>query len=267
MGFVDFIILAAINHKSIEMKKLYLGLFLSFSLLSNAQISHYWYLKVDDGEKFESVMKDYFLKVAQHAVDNGETFTGWSVWRKNWRTETHKYNYIIAVSCKSIEDLTSPWDWDPIGATGVAQKYIDVDWEVFRRDTYRVDSFVPGSFEYIVVNYSKPDDLGKQLAYEVDYITPVMKELISKNTSGRSGWNVQHKLYPSSSNEKYTMMTVDGYPSWTDAVKSFDSQYGVNNYAAWNKAIKKVHGNKTMAPSTNNAFGYRPIYKRIVSTN
>jgi|TARA_B100001059_G_scaffold53500_1_gene47655 hypothetical protein len=248
------------------MKKTLLILFLSVSFLTQAQINHYWYLEVEDGERFESVMKDYFLKVAQHAVDNGKTFTGWSVWRKNWRTNTHKYNYIIAVSTKNIEDLTSPWDWNPVEATGVAQEYIDVDWEVFRRDTYRVDSFVPGSFEYIVVNYSKPDDLAKQLAYEVDYITPVMKELISKKAYGRSGWNVQHKIYPSSSNEKYTMMTVDGYPTWTAAVKSFDSEYGVDNYATWSKALKKVHGSKTMKASTNNSFGYRPIYKRIVST-
>ena len=162
--------------------------------------------------------------------------------------------------------MTSPSDWNPLEATGIAQEYIDVDWEVFRRDTYRVDSFVPGSFEYIVVNYSKPDDLAKQLAYEVDYITPVMKELISKNSYGRSGWNVQHKIYPSSSNEKYTMMTVDGYPTWTAAVKSFDSEYGVDNYASWSKALKKVHGSKTMEASTNNSFGYRPIYKRILST-
>ena len=248
------------------MKKLLFGLFLSISLLSQAQINHYWYIKVDDSEKFELVMKDYFLKVAQHAVDNGSTFTGWSVWRKNWITDTDKYNYIISVSSKSIEDLTSPWDWNPIEATGVAQEYIDVEWEVFRRDTYRVDSVVPGSFEYIVVNYSKPDDLAKQLSYEVEYITPVMKELISKNAYGRSGWNVQHKIYPSSSNEKFTMMTVDGYPSWTDAVKSFDSQYGKDNWANWNKALKKVHGSKTMETSTNNSFGYSPIYKRIVST-
>ena len=27
-------------------------------------------------------MKGYFLKVAKHAVDNGKTFTGNSVWRK-----------------------------------------------------------------------------------------------------------------------------------------------------------------------------------------
>ena len=61
-------------------------------------------------------------------------------------------------------------------------------------------------------------------------------------------------------------MTVDGYPTWTDAVKSFDSQYGVDNYSDWNKTLKKVHGSKTMKASTNNAFGYRPIYKLIVST-
>ena len=169
------------------MKNLFIGLLLSFSFISQAQINHYWYVKVDDGEKFESVMKDYFLKVAQHAVDNGNTFTGWSVWRKNWRTETHKYNYIIAVSSKSIENLTSPWDWNPIEATGVAQEYIEAEWEVFRRNTYRVDSFVPGTFDYIVANYSKPDDLAKQIAYEVEYITPVMKELVSTNAYGRSG--------------------------------------------------------------------------------
>lgn len=168
-------------------------------------------------------MKDYFLKVAQHSVDNGKTFTGWSVWRKNGSTDRHQYNYIIAVSCKSIEALTtSPWDWLPVEATGVKQEYIDVEWEIFRRDTYRVHAAVPGNFDYIVVNYSKPDDLQKQLAYEVEYIAPVMKDLISKKEYGRTGRNVQHKIYPSSSNEKYTMMTVDGYSSWTDAVKSFD---------------------------------------------
>jgi len=241
-------------------------LFLSISFLSQAQINHLFYLKVEDGDKFELVMKDYFLKVAQHSVDNGETFTGWSVWRKNWRTETHKYNYIVLLNTKNLEDLTSPWDWNPVEAIGVAQEYIDVEWEVIRRDTYRVDSFVPGSFDYIVVNYSKPDDLAKQLTYEVEYITPLMKELVSKNAYGRSGWNVQHKIYPSSSNEKYTMMTVDGYQTWTDAVKSFDSQYGVDNSADWKKALKKVHGSKTMEGSTNSAFGYRPIYKLIVGT-
>ena len=48
--------------------------------------------------------------------------------------------------------------------------------------------------------------------------------------------------------------------------QEWPSQYGVDNYAAWRKALKKVHGDKTMETSTNNAFGYRPIYKRIVST-
>ena len=77
------------------MKKIILTHFLLFSFFTQAQINHLWYLKVEDGEKFESVMKGYFLKVAQHAVDNGKTFTGWSVWRKNWRTNTHKYNELL----------------------------------------------------------------------------------------------------------------------------------------------------------------------------
>ena len=87
------------------MKKLYLGLFLSFSLLSNAQISHYWYLKVDDGEKFESVMKDYFLKVAQHAVDNGETFTGWSVWRKTGEQKLTNTTILLLLVAKALRTL------------------------------------------------------------------------------------------------------------------------------------------------------------------
>jgi len=93
-----------------------------------------------------------------------------------------------------------------------------------------------------------------------------MKELISKNACGRSGWKVLHKIYLSSRNEKYMMMAVNGYPSWTDAVKSFDSQYGSDNSATWNKILKKVHGLKSMEASPNKEFDYSLIYKRIIST-
>ena len=134
-------------------------------------------------------------------------------------------------------------------------------------DTYRVDSSVPGTYDFVVVNYSKPNNLNKQLKYEVEYITPVMKEMVANKYYGRTGWNVQHKIYPAGSEEKFTMFSVDGYASMADAIKSFDTEYGKDYSSGWNSVIKKVHGKKTMQQSLSNGFAYRPIYKRILRTN
>jgi hypothetical protein len=175
------------------MKKIILSVFLLTTFLVQAQINHYFYINVENEEKFEEVFQDYWLKVAQKAVDNGG-IQGWSVWKK--QRKTNNYNYIVAFHFKDINQYTGEWSFDAMKATGIAPKHIEFEWDVFREDTYRIDSGVAGNAEYIVVNYSKPDDLNKQLKYEVEYITPVMKEMVSSNTNNRTSWNVQHKIYP-----------------------------------------------------------------------
>jgi hypothetical protein len=245
------------------MKKIILSVFLLTTLLVQAQINHYFYINVENEEKFEEVFQDYWLKVAQEAVDNGG-IQGWSVWKK--QRKTNNYNYIVAFHFKDINQYTGEWSFDAMKATGIAPKHIEFEWDVFREDTYRIDSGVAGNAEYIVVNYSKPDDLNKQLKYEVEYITPVMKEMVSSNTNNRTSWNVQHKIYPAGNGEKFTMLSVDGYSSMADAMKSFDTEYGKDYFSGWNKVIKKVHGKKTMKQSLTNGFDYRPIYKYLFGT-
>jgi len=245
------------------MKKLFLLLLLSISFFAQAQINHYFYLNVEDEEKFEEVFQEYWLKVAQKTTDDGG-IQGWSVWKKQRKTK--EYNYIVAFHFKDIDQFTSDWGFSGFETTGIHPKNIAWEWNVFREDTYRVDAVVPGASEYIVVNYSKPDDLNKQMKYEVEYITPVMKEMVSSNSNGRSSWNVQHKIYPVGNGEKFTMLSVDGYGSMADAIKSFDTEYGKDYFSGWNKVIKKVHGKKTMEQSLKKGFGYRPIYKYLFGT-
>ena len=67
-------------------------------------------------------------------------------------------------------------------------------------------------------------------------------------------------------NEKYSMFTADGYANFADAIKSQDFQLNINNFKVWDKAIKKVHGDKTMEGSIPNGFEYKPIYKLITTT-
>jgi hypothetical protein len=62
------------------------------------------------------------------------------------------------------------------------------------------------------------------------------------------------------------MLSVDGYSSMADAMKSFDTEYGKDYFSGWNKVIKKVHGKKTMEQSLTNGFDYRPIYKYLFGT-
>jgi len=52
------------------MKKIILSVFLLTTFLVQAQINHYFYINVENEEKFEEVFQDYWLKVAQKAVDN-----------------------------------------------------------------------------------------------------------------------------------------------------------------------------------------------------
>jgi len=94
-----------------------------------------------------------------------------------------------------------------------------------------------------------------------------MKKMVANKFRGQTGWNVQQKIYPSGSEEKFTMFVVDGYATMADAMKSFDTEYGKDYYAGWYPYLKKVHGEKTMENSLPNGFGYRPIYKRILKTN
>jgi hypothetical protein len=246
------------------MKKLFFTIAFAIAISTQAQIHHYFYVDVEDEEKFEEVFEDYWLKVAQKAVDDGG-IEGWSVWKK--QRKTNSYKYLVLFNFKDMEQYTNDWGFDALKATGVPSKHIDFEWNIFRSDTYRVDSSVPGTYDFVVVNYSKPNDLNKQLKYEVEYITPIMNEIVANKFNGQTGWNVQHKIYPVGSEEKFTMFSVDGYASMADAIKSFDTEYGKDYYSGWNSIIKKVHGKKTMQQSLTNGFGYRPIYKRILRTN
>ncbi len=247
------------------MKKFFtlLLLLLFINVQSQWEINRLIYVDIEDEQAFEEVCTDYFLKVAQAAVDSGG-MAGWSVWKKIG--ETGNSNYVVAIQFKDIDQATGNWQWNGLKATGVDQKHIKLEWNVLRDDLYRVHSSISGDATHLVVNYSKPTDLGKHLSYEVDYITPVMKELISKNQLNRTSWSVQSKIYPSGTNEKYSMFTADGYASFSDALKSQDFRLGVNNFKVWDKAIKKVHGNKTMEGSIPNGFEYKPIYKLITRT-
>ena len=223
------------------------------------QINHYFYVNAENDEKFEEVFEDYWLKVTQKAVDD-VGIKGWSVWKK--QRKTNNYNYIVAFHFKDINQYTAEWGLNGMKATGVPSKYINFEWNIFREDTYRIDSAVPGNPGYIVVNYSNPNDLNKQLKY----ITPIMKEMVSSNSNSRTSWNVQHKIYPVGNREKFTMLSVDGYASMADVMKSFDTEYGIDYFSSWNKVIKKVHGKQTMEQSLKNSFEYRPIYKYLFGT-
>ena len=247
------------------MKKFFtlLLLLIFIDVQAQAEINRLIYLDIKDGQAFEEVCIDYGLKVAQAAVDN-KGMLGWNVWKKIGKSGNS--NYVVAIQFKDIDQATGNVKWNGLKATGIDQKHIKLEWNVVRDDLYRIHSSIPGESSYVVINYSKPTDLGKHLSYEVDYITPVMKELISKNQLNRTSWNVQAKIYPSGTNEKYSMFTADGYASFSDALKSQDFRLGVNNFKVWDKAIKKVHGNKTMEGSIPNGFEYKPIYKLITRT-
>ena len=60
------------------MKKLFFTIAFAIAISTQAQIHHYFYVDVEDEEKFEEVFEDYWLKVAQKAVDDGG-IEGWSV--------------------------------------------------------------------------------------------------------------------------------------------------------------------------------------------
>ena len=246
------------------MKKLFFTVMFAITISTQAQIHHYFYVDVEDEQKFEEVFEDYWLKVAQKAVDDGG-IQGWSVWKK--QRKTNNYKYIVLFNFKDMEQYTNDWGFDALKATGVPYKHIDFEWNVFREDTYRVVTSVPGTYNFVVVNYGKPDDMNKQLKFEVEFIAPVMKKMVANKFRGQTGWNVQQKIYPSGSEEKFTMFVVDGYATMADAMKSFDTEYGKDYYAGWYPYLKKVHGEKTMENSLPNGFGYRPIYKRILKTN
>ena len=54
------------------MKKLFFTIVFAITISSQAQIHHYFYVDVEDEQKFEEVFEDYWLKVAQKAVDDGD---------------------------------------------------------------------------------------------------------------------------------------------------------------------------------------------------
>mgnify|MGYP003320014617 FL=1 len=158
------------------MKKLFFTIVFATTISSQAQIHHYFYVDVKDDQKFEEVFEDYWLKVAQKAVDNGG-IQGWSVWKK--QRKTNNYKYIVLFNFKDMEQYTNDWGFDALKATGVPYKHIDFEWNVFREDTYRVVTAVPGTYNFVVVNYAKPDDMNKQLKFEVEFIAPVMKKMVA----------------------------------------------------------------------------------------
>jgi hypothetical protein len=68
------------------MKKLFFTIAFAIAISTQAQIQHYFYVDVENEEKFEEVFEDYWLKVAQKAVDDGG-IEGWSVWKKTKKNQ------------------------------------------------------------------------------------------------------------------------------------------------------------------------------------
>ena len=101
---------------------------------------HYFYVDVEDDQKFEEVFEDYWLKVAQKAVDDG----GIQGWRFEKQRKTNNYKYIVLFNFKDMEQYTNDWGFDALKATGVPYKHIDFEWNVLEKIHIELSHLFPG---------------------------------------------------------------------------------------------------------------------------
>ena len=250
------------------MKKINLLLLaLLFTSISFSQIAYLQYRQVpqNDEAKFVERETKHWSKVAKAAIDKGQ-LTGWTLWRKIGVTIVDAPNYVFVNSYNNLKQLDDNDAWgDNLSALG-AVKPGEIETNSFTTLTFdyyiQMEDFVEGDYKYCIVNYAKPTDVGAFIEENKTLWKPFHANNI-KNGNGMTAWGMASVIYPSGNQDRFTVMTWDGFNKLSDAMEQlrFTPMSATDTDNPWADILSKSKMNDILP----NGFEYRILYERVMT--
>jgi len=246
------------------MKKLLLfALVLVFTSTAFAQIAYLQYRNVpaEHQAKFEERETKHWSKVAKAAIEKGQ-MTGWTLWRKVGVTKADAPNYVFVNSHESLKQLDANMWGGNMDALGDV-KPEDVETNSFTTVTFdyyiQMEDFIAGDYKYAVVNYAKPTNIGQFIQENKTLWKPFHENNI-KNGGGMTAWGMASVIYPSGNQDRFSVMTWDGYNTLSDAMNHLRYQTPSED-----SPFSEIWSESKMNDILPDGFNYRIIYERVMT--
>ena len=239
---------------------------LLFTSVSFSQIAYLQYRNVPQSEDAKFIEREtkHWSKVAKAAIDKGQ-MSGWTLWKKIGVTKSDAPNYVFVNSFSNLEQVNgNPWG-DNIAALGDV-KPEDVETDSFTEVTFdyyiQLEDFLEGDYKYCIVNYAKPTSVGDFIEENKTLWKPFHASNI-KNGNGMTAWGMASVIYPAGNQDRFTVMTWDGFNKLSDAMQQlrFIPMDGTDTDNPWAEIFSKSKMNDIMP----NGFEYRILYERVMT--
>jgi hypothetical protein len=250
------------------MKKLFLLSLLfvtTITLGQNIVSVQYRYVASDDVAEFEALETEYWSKVKQNAVDNGNMLTA-AFFRVYGPTDdetkpTHAF-VLVFESFEQYENQMKIWNETEqiLGVNPAVVSTNDISKTLYN-DTYQSVAELPmGEFKYAVWNLAKPKDFNGFVNENLNLWMPYFKKNLGKE-GARTGWGILARVHPKGMDES-SIITYDHYKDLSSALKSL-SPVGISE----NKEINEILSKSKMKNYDPDGFRYTNIWELIELIN
>lgn len=251
------------------MKKLLLFAFvLVFAGTAFGQVAYLQYRNVpaEHQTKFEERETKHWSKVAKAAIEKGQ-MTGWTLWRKVGVTKSDAPNYVFVNSHESLKQLDANMWGGNMDALGDV-KPEDVETNSFTTVTFdyyiQMEDFVSGDYKYAIVNYANPTNLGKFIQENKTLWKPFHESNI-KNGGSMTAWGMASVIYPSGNQDRFSVMTWDGFNKLSDALNYLSYQAPSEDSNSGDNPFAKIMSESEMGEILPDGFNYSIIYERVMT--
>jgi len=239
-GFLFHIICVSLNiknHKSIQMKKIYLFILLiTFSVTISAQekvVLRQTFIKVKPGNNYAEDLKTKFGKMAQERIDAGYQL-GWHLWEVVGNPQAPFTHLIVEPMLVSqMEKERSPEGWLKMREEAIPGM-TENDWKTFMEDVRDKREIVAEALVVSVSDITRdgevslPDNIGvvnwmkvkegKFKTYE-NMEMQLYSNGLNKNGL-RTGWTLAKRIDKYGNDLYWNYLTVNWFSSYTDFVKT-----------------------------------------------
>lgn len=250
------------------MKKLTtLGICLLLSAASYAQVAYVQFREVPADREAEFVENEtkHWAKVAQAAIDKGQ-MEAWHLWERVGYADPGAHNYVIVNDYKSIEamDQSAVWSDENMKAMGVDPASVNTASFAPTVASYwfQVEDMVPGSSQFALVNYAKPVDLSGFINENKKLWKPLHEQGVKNENNSMSSWVMMSVIYPAGNNNKFSVVTIDGFNTMNDALNYLRYQETSNLDAGFQNVISQSKMNEILPNGFEKSIVYR-LVKRI----
>ena len=128
----------------------------------------------------------------------------------------------------------------------------------------QLEDHIEGEYKFALVNYAKPTDVTAFIQENKTLWKPLHEASINNIMNAMTSWSMSSVIYPTGNQDRFSVMTVDGFNKMTDALDYLRwKETGDNspNAAAWNDVVDKTKMDELVP----NGFERRIIYERVLT--